>query len=78
MAVAQKRNDLSEGYFLNPYSQFLEAPVPFLLDFKWNLYNKAFVCVNTKTNAYFAVKVVEKRKCSFPIWQITWFKDLPS
>ena len=78
MAVAQKRNDLSEGYFLNPYSQFLEAPVPFLLDFKWNLYNKAFVCVNTKTNAYFAVKVVEKRKCSFPIWQIPWFKDLPS
>ena len=66
------------GLFPIIYGRFLEAPVLFLLDLKWNLYDKAFVCVKTKTNAYFAVKVVEKIKCSFPIWQITWLKDLSS
>ena len=60
----------TEGYFENPYYRFLEEPMLFLLALKWNLWEKAFSSVKTKTNSNFAVKLAEMSNHSFllPIW----------
>ena len=40
----------------------------FMLGLKWNLCDKAFSCVKTKTNSDFGEKVVERSKRSF--WEL--------
>ena len=49
----------TEGYFENLYYHFLEEPMFFLLPLKWNLYEKAFSSVKTKTNPNFAVNLLK-------------------
>ena len=51
-----------EGYFKNPLFHFLEEPVLFLLALKWNLQEKAFSCVKTKTNSVLAGNIAEMLK----------------
>ena len=55
----------TEGYFENPSHPFLEEPMLFLLALKWNLKEKAFSSVKTKTNSNFAVKLSGKSNHSF-------------
>ena len=43
-----------------PSTVFLEEPFLFLLALKWNLYQKAFFNVKTKTNPNFFVKLAER------------------
>ena len=60
----------TEGYFENPWYRFLEEPKFFLLAWKWNLEQKAFFSVKTKTNPNFAVKLAGSSNHSFllSIW----------
>ena len=63
MPISQK-----EAYFKNPQNCFSEEPILFLLALKWNLYNKVFSYVKTKTNSYFAIKAVEWSIRSFSVY----------
>ena len=67
-----------EGYLENPLYLFLEEPMLFVLALKWNLKEKVFIGVKTKTNQNFAVKLAERRNHSFllSIWWKTSFKHL--
>ena len=56
-----------QGYFENPSNWFIEAPMLFLLVLKWNLWEKAFSSVTTKTNSDFAEKVAEMSNRSFSV-----------
>ena len=47
----------TEGYF-----RFLEEPMLFVLALKWNLQEKAFSCVKTKSKSNFAVNPAEMLK----------------
>ena len=64
----------TEGYFKNPYQHFLEEPMLFLLALKWNLQEKAFSSVKTKTNSNFTVKLADRSIHSFflSIWWTTF------
>ena len=62
----------TEGYFRNPYYPFSEELVLFLLGSKWNLSEKAFFSVKTKSNPNLATIHFS---C---IWWITFFKHLYS
>ena len=70
----------TEGYFKNPKYRFLEESMLFLLSLKWNLCEKAFSSVKTKTNPHFVVKLSERSNHSFllSVWWITFFKHLCS
>ena len=70
----------TEGYFENPYYRFLEEPILFLWALKWNLYEKSFSSIKTKTNSNFSVKLAERSNHSLllPIWWITFLKHLYS
>ena len=52
----------TEGYFKNLQYSFLEKPMIFLLALKWNLLEKTFSCVKTKTNSNFTVSLAEMLK----------------
>ena len=60
----------TEGYFENLWCRFVEEPMLFLLILKYDLWEKGFSCVKTKTNSNFAVKVSEKSNCSFSVYLI--------
>ena len=69
----------TEGYYENPLHYFLEGPMIIELALKWNLQEKAFSSVKTKSNAYFSVKFGAKRSNhSFLLstWRITFFLHL--
>ena len=68
----------TEGYFKNGYYRFLEEPMLFLLALKWNLLEKAFSSVKTKTNPNFALKLGERGNHSslLSICWIAFFKHL--
>ena len=55
----------TEGYFESPFYRFLEEPMLFLLAWKWNLQEKAFSSVKTKTNPNIPVKLAERSNHPF-------------
>ena len=64
----------TKGYFENVLYLFLAIlKIPclesmfFLLALKWNLQEKVFFCVKTKTNSNFAVKPAERSNRSFSV-----------
>ena len=60
----------TEGYFESLWCRFVEEPMLFLLVLKYNLSEKGFSCVKTKTNSNFAVKVSERSNRSFSVYLI--------
>ena len=55
----------TEDYFENPLYRFLEEHMLFLLALKWNLKQKVFYSVKTKTNPNFGVKYAGRSNNSF-------------
>ena len=49
-----------ESYSENPWYRVLEQGMLFLLALNWNISEKTFSCVKTKTNSNFAVKLAER------------------
>ena len=65
--VTQNHADLSNGgLFLKSLFCFLEETTLLLLALNWNLQEKVFFCVKTKTNSNFAEKLAQRsnRSCS--------------
>ena len=58
----------TEGFFENPYYCFLEEPMLFLLAWKWNLKEKAFSSVKTKTNPNVAINCWKEQPSIFTVY----------